>query len=69
MSYYPHNQPVGTVDGETEPEKTITTQSHTTGTLVPTATIAERSQTASPALGLETYSQGHVPLPNPPSNL
>ena len=63
MSYYPHNLPVGSRGGETEADRTTTMQSQT-GTLVPTATVAERSRTASPAIDTETYSQGHVPLPD-----
>lgn len=64
MSYYPHNQPIATLhDGLTDGDGTTTVQSHA-GTLLPTATIVERSQAGSPALeGQNPLDQ--PPLPNP----
>jgi len=47
ISYYPHNQPIGK---ETETEPANVGQTTTVG-LMPTATIAERSRTASPVDG------------------
>jgi len=60
MSYYPHNQPIVAIS--TDSDRTLQSQ---TGTLAPTATIAERSQAGSP--GLESSSnhqdQRLPPLP------
>ena len=51
MSYYPHNQPITTIasaSAETEP----TVVQSNTASLVPTATVGERSHAASPEDGL-----------------
>ncbi|ESK82607.1 agc yank protein kinase [Moniliophthora roreri MCA 2997] len=46
VSYYPHNQPVVTLTGEADTDRTLALSQ--TGTIQPTATIAERSQAPSP---------------------
>ncbi|EGN98970.1 hypothetical protein SERLA73DRAFT_181726 [Serpula lacrymans var. lacrymans S7.3] len=46
-SYYPHNQPITTIVRGSDAEPMTVVQS-TTGTLLPTATIVERSQAGSP---------------------
>jgi len=56
MSYYPHNQPI--VALATDSDRTLQSQ---TGTLVPTATVAERSQTGSPCLESSSNCQGQFP--------
>ena len=47
ISYYPRNQPLVTTIGQDEEEPTTILQS-TTNTLLPTATIADRSLAGSP---------------------
>ncbi|TFK75141.1 kinase-like protein [Pluteus cervinus] len=64
-SYYPHNQPVTTVGTVSETDRTIG-QSTTTGSIIPTATIAERSQAGSPLHDTDTTA--HPPLPPLPSS-
>ncbi|KAF9007613.1 kinase-like domain-containing protein [Cyathus striatus] len=53
MSYYPHNQPIGPVGGD--PDKMAPSA---TNTIIPTATIIERSQAGSPMIESEN---GHYP--------
>ncbi|KAF8962727.1 kinase-like domain-containing protein [Flammula alnicola] len=62
MSYYPHNQPVVALG--TESDSTDRTMAHSvTGTIIPTATIVDRSQAGSPML--ESTDQHHFPpIPN-----
>ncbi|PPR00883.1 hypothetical protein CVT24_000368 [Panaeolus cyanescens] len=48
MSYYPHNQPIVALGTQSDTDRTIAPS--TTGTIVPTATIVERSQAGSPML-------------------
>lgn len=58
MSYYPHNQPVialGTESDDTE----RTFAPSVTGTIIPTASIFERSQAGSPML--ESSDRHHLP--------
>ena len=65
MSYYPHNQPV--IELVTEPDDTerTCTQSVTgTSTIIPTATIVERSQAGTPILESTDYRQ-LPPIPQP----
>lgn len=63
MSYYPHNQPILALG--TDSDRTLQSQ---TGTLVPTATIAERSQAGSPCLeGSGNYHGQLPPIPVPSS--
>lgn len=58
MSYYPHNQPV--IGLRTESDENERTFTHSgTGTIVPTATIVERSQAGSPML--ESTDPNHLP--------
>ncbi|KAF4571349.1 hypothetical protein EYR36_008678 [Pleurotus pulmonarius] len=67
LSYYPHNQPI-TVG--TDSEGSDPTVGHsTTNTLIPTATIAERSLAGTPVL--DSIARGHSismsrPMPQPP---
>jgi serine/threonine kinase 32 len=46
MSYYPHNQPIAAVGADYEG----TLAHSTTGTIVPTASIIDRSQAGSPMM-------------------
>ncbi|KAG5636758.1 hypothetical protein H0H81_006948 [Sphagnurus paluster] len=64
LSYYPHNQPVTTLGTSTEDTERTVAQS-LDGTLIPTATIAERSQAGSPML--DSDSHRYMP-PMPPSH-
>ncbi|KAG6827975.1 hypothetical protein H0H92_009801 [Tricholoma furcatifolium] len=60
LSYYPHNQPVTTVSTSTDDSERTASQS-LNGTLVPTATIAERSQSATPTFGVDSRYAPAVP--------
>ncbi|KAL0954799.1 hypothetical protein HGRIS_003746 [Hohenbuehelia grisea] len=60
MSYYPHNQPVGT-----QSESSDRTAVSQTNTLVPTATIAERSLAGSP-VPPDSIAHMYIPPPMPP---
>jgi serine/threonine kinase 32 len=60
ISYYPHNQPILTLSSDSEQDRT-TTQSQT-GTLVPTATIAECSQNSSAGAMGESSTYQERPL-------
>ncbi|KAJ8521104.1 hypothetical protein ONZ45_g2147 [Pleurotus djamor] len=67
LSYYPHNQPitVGTESGSSDPS----TVHSNTGTLVPTATIAERSLAGSPSPDSCVHAHSismSRPMPQPP---
>jgi serine/threonine kinase 32 len=58
MSYYPHNQPIIAVGtGTDNTDRTMAPS--VTGSIIPTATIVERSQAGSPVL--ESYH--HPPIP------
>lgn len=60
MSYYPHNQPIVTI-AESDTDRTLAQSQTGTISLIPTATIAERSQAGSP-----TFDSTHQhPLPKP----
>jgi len=59
MSYYPHNQPVVALGTESE-DRTIAQS--TTGTIIPTATMIDRSQAGSPVL--ESHQQYIPPIPS-----
>lgn len=48
MSYYPHNQPIVTSINQDDEEPSTVLQS-ATNTLLPTATIVDRSQARSPS--------------------
>ena len=63
MSYYPHNQPV--IGLGTESDDTERTFTHSgTGSIIPTATILERSQAGSPILeSTDRYFLPPIPLP------
>lgn len=50
MSYYPHNQPIATIGTQSSDNTDRTIAPSTTGTIIPTATIVERSQAGSPML-------------------
>lgn len=63
MSYYPHNQPILTTGHEPDSEPTEVLQS-ATNTLLPTATIVERSQAGSP-IEEHDYSGRDTPVPMP----
>ncbi|KJA22936.1 hypothetical protein HYPSUDRAFT_201752 [Hypholoma sublateritium FD-334 SS-4] len=60
MSYYPHNQPIVAIGTESD-DRTI---AHSlTGTIIPTATVVDRSLAGSPML--ESNNQQHLPpIPN-----
>ena len=58
MSYYPHNQPVELVTESDDTERTCT-QSAGTSTIIPTATIVERSEAGTPVL--ESTDYRHLP--------
>ncbi|KAK7449825.1 hypothetical protein VKT23_013301 [Stygiomarasmius scandens] len=58
MSYYPHNQPVVTISTDSDADRTIAASQ--TGSLQPTATVAERSQAGSPTC--EDSPPSHLPL-------
>ncbi|CAA7265535.1 unnamed protein product [Cyclocybe aegerita] len=62
MSYYPHNQPIVAIGTESDNTDRTLAQS-TTGTIVPTATIVERSQAGSPIF----ESCDHHPIPSMPN--
>ncbi|KAF9442104.1 kinase-like protein [Macrolepiota fuliginosa MF-IS2] len=57
LSYYPHNQAIGTESTSTD----RTCVQSTTGTLVPTATIVERSQAGSPMCETENHYMPTIP--------
>jgi len=61
MSYYPHNQAIGT--------ETTSTDRSVTGTLVPTATIVERSQAGSPMLETNHRPMSTIPSSRGPTSL
>ena len=65
MSYYPHNQPVIELGTESDDTERTCTQSVTgTNTIIPTATIVERSQAGTPML--ESTDYRHLPtIPQP----
>ncbi|KAH7907274.1 kinase-like domain-containing protein [Hygrophoropsis aurantiaca] len=63
-SYYPHNQPITTMVRSSESEPTPVVQS-VTGTLLPTATIVDRSQAGSPIPTTVTWHQ-HQRMPSIP---
>ncbi|KAF9466491.1 kinase-like domain-containing protein [Collybia nuda] len=65
VSYYPHNQPVIAHGTSTDDSERTMAQS-TNGTLIPTATIAERSQAGSPMLDSDS-NRYYVPPPLPSS--
>ncbi|KAF8638316.1 hypothetical protein AX17_002336 [Amanita inopinata Kibby_2008] len=56
LTYYPHNQPVGRSGSSDASERTVVHS--TTGTLIPNATIVERSQGSSP--GCETQDCHYI---------
>ena len=60
MSYYPHNQPIVAIGTESD-DRTI---AHSlTGTIIPTATVVDRSLAGSPML--ESSNQQNLPpIPN-----
>jgi serine/threonine kinase 32 len=63
MSYYPHNQPV-TVTESDDTERTCTQSVTGTSTIIPTATIVERSEAGTPVL--ESIDYRHLPpIPQP----
>ncbi|KAG5646124.1 hypothetical protein DXG03_004363 [Asterophora parasitica] len=62
QSYYPHNQPVVALGTSTDD----TAVQSVNGTLIPTATIVERSQAGSPMLDTDSDSHRCIP-PIPPS--
>ncbi|KAI0925868.1 hypothetical protein AcW1_008185 [Taiwanofungus camphoratus] len=64
-SYYPHNQPIVTTGHEADVEPIEVLQS-ATNTLLPTATIAERSQTGSP---IEEHDYNGRNTPHPMSSV
>ncbi|KAF8640281.1 hypothetical protein AX16_010176 [Volvariella volvacea WC 439] len=65
-SYYPHNQPVVT-GSDADPDRTLAQS--TTGTIVPNATIVERSLAGSPALDtINGYPPATIPLSPPRSS-
>lgn len=68
MSYYPHNQPIVTVGRDSDDDPT--TVMHTpTGSLVPTATIVERSLAGTPVdLGPGGHQHQHRATPPLPKN-
>lgn len=49
MSYYPHNQPIAAVGTDSDGTERTLAQS-VTGTMVPTASIVDRSQAGSPIM-------------------
>ncbi|TFK40032.1 kinase-like domain-containing protein [Crucibulum laeve] len=59
MSYYPHNQPIVALGTETDTTDRTLAQS-TTNTIIPTATMVERSQAGSP-MPLYGSETGHFP--------
>ena len=60
MSYYPHNQPVeSSSQDESEP---ATVAPSATNTLVPTATVIERSQAGSPTMDIDRSHACSPPL-------
>ena len=59
MSYYPHNQPIQPVLGIESDNTDRTIAQSATGTIIPTATIIERSQAGSPVL--ESSDRHNVP--------
>jgi serine/threonine kinase 32 len=62
MSYYPHNQPIVTLGRDSDDDPT--TVMHTpTGSLVPTATIVERSLAGTPDPGPGHQHRATPPLP------
>ncbi|KAH7928248.1 kinase-like protein [Leucogyrophana mollusca] len=63
-SYYPHNQPITTVVRSSDSDQSPVVQS-VTGTLLPTATIVERSQAGSPIPDSTTWHQ-HQHMPSIP---
>lgn len=67
MTYYPHNQPVelGT-ESNNDTERTCTQSVTGTTTIIPTATILERSQAGTPIL--ESTDYHHFPPIAQPSS-
>lgn len=62
MSYYPHNQPIVAVG--TESDNTDRTMAPSvTGSIIPTATIVERSLAGSPSMFESTNHHHHPPIP------
>lgn len=57
VSYYPHNQPIVGTGNESDTDRTLAQS--TTDTIIPTATIVERSQAGSPML--ESEAHHHLP--------
>jgi serine/threonine kinase 32 len=65
MSYYPHNQPVIELGAESDDtERTCTQSVIGTSTIIPTATIVERSQAGTPILESADYRH-FPPIPHP----
>jgi serine/threonine kinase 32 len=65
MSYYPHNQPVTELVTEPDDTERTCTQSVTgTSTIIPTATIVERSEAGTPVLESTDYRY-LPPIPQP----
>jgi serine/threonine kinase 32 len=65
MSYYPHNQPVTVTAAESDDTERTCTQSVTgTSTIIPTATIVERSEAGTPVLESIDYRR-LPPIPQP----
>jgi len=61
MSYYPHNQPVVAVGTESnDTDRTLSPS--VTGTIIPTATIVERSLAGSPMFDGANHHH-HPPIP------
>ena len=66
MSYYPHNQPVELGNDSNDTERTCTQSVTGTTTIIPTATMLERSQAGTPIL--ESIDYHHLPpIPRPSS--
>ena len=66
MSYYPHNQPLELCTESNDTEQTCTQSVTGTFTIIPTATIVERSQTGTPVMESSDYR--HLPpIPQPSS--
>ncbi|KZT07727.1 kinase-like protein [Laetiporus sulphureus 93-53] len=64
QSYYPHNEPITTTVHQSDAETTDVAQS-TTNTLLPTATIIERSQASSPTPEDQEHSMSGRETPYP----
>ena len=66
MSYYPHNQPVELGTESNDTERTCIQSVTGTTTIIPTATIMERSQAGTPVHESTDYHH-FPPIPQPSS--